>query len=449
MPDARALAATHARAAIRRAVREELAELRRRILDQDFASNLLDAAGFAPQRFFSAVLSRLERQNRHALRPAINATGIIIHTNLGRAPLADVALRALAEIGGGYSTLEFDFASGGRGSRYRAVEELLCEVTGAEAGLVANNNAAAVLLALTALAAPGEVVISRGELVEIGGSFRLPDIIMQSGARLVEVGTTNKTRLADYEDAVTAETRVLLKVHQSNFHIVGFTEATPVAALSQLAKARGLTLIEDLGSGSLFDLRQIGLPGERTVMDSLRSGADLVTFSGDKLLGGPQAGLIVGRRDLIARLRRHPLLRALRIDKLSLAALEATLRLYRDGDALLKVPVIRMLAQTEAELNRRAGRLRRRLAMLPELDLRIERGTTYAGGGALPGVSLPTRLVSIGARDIGVESLAAKLRDSRPPVIGRIAQNRLLLDMRTLADHELAAVAAAFRGALA
>ena len=286
----------------------------------------------------------------------INGTGIIIHTNLGRAPLAEPAVAAVAEVASGYSNLEFDLENGERGSRYEAVTGLLRELTGAEGALVVNNNAAAVLLAVSAMAQGGEALVSRSELVEIGGSFRVPDVIRQGGARLVEVGTTNKTRISDYEAAITPETRAIVKVHQSNYRIVGFTSAPAMADLAALAKARGLVLMEDLGSGTLLDLRSIGLPHEPTVRESVAAGADLVMFSGDKLLGGPQAGIIVGRSDLIGVLKAHPLLRAVRIDKLSLAALEATLRLYRDPDRLVAaVPVLAMLAAPMPVLERRAG----------------------------------------------------------------------------------------------
>ena len=384
----------------------------------------------------------LERGQRPALRRVINATGIILHTNLGRAPLAAEAADAVAAVARGYCNLEFDLSQGTRGSRTGAVETLLCALTGAEAALAVNNNAAAMLLALSALAGGSEVVVSRGELVEIGGGFRVPDVIRQGGARLVEVGTTNKTRLADYGDAITPSTRVLLKVHQSNFRIVGFTEAVPLAPLADLARERGLLLVEDLGSGNLSDLGQLGRPAEARVQDSLAAGADLVAFSGDKLMGGPQAGLLAGRHHVVENLRRHPLLRALRLDKLSLAALEATLRLHRTQGAGA-IPVLRAMAQPLATLRIRAERLAERLGPVA----RLQPTTGFAGGGALPGESIPSIAVAIGAPR--PDLLAARLRAHRPAVVGRIADGCLLLDMLAVDDAELAELAAAVRASLA
>jgi L-seryl-tRNA(Ser) seleniumtransferase len=394
-----------------------------------------------------AAGSALEAARHPLLARVINATGIVLHTNLGRAPLAQEAIAAAIEAAG-YCNLEFDLATGERGSRTQGIEKLLRQLTGAEASLAVNNNAAAVLLALSGLAGAsltggGEVVVSRGELVEIGGGFRIPDVIQQGGARLIEVGTTNKTRLADYERAITPSTRVLLKVHQSNFRISGFTEETPLSELAALAQARGLLLVHDLGSGTLVDLRGIGLPAETTVQESIASGVDVVAFSGDKLLGGPQSGILAGRAGAIDRLRRHPLLRALRLDKLTLAALEATLRLHLDGgrDA---VPALRKMGQSEATLRARAERL----AALLGPSARIVPSTGFAGGGTMPDAGIASLGVALHSDTMTPERLKALLRAGRPPVIARIADGAVLLDMLTVDDDDIAALARTAREAL-
>ena len=438
-PETRALIARHSHAAVADALREVLAELRRHL--RDGAAVLPDHA-----TIIARAAARLDAGTEMHLRRVINATGIVLHTNLGRAPLAAEAIDAIAEAARGYANLEFDLATGRRGSRYAGIESLLAKLCGAEAALVVNNNAAAVLLALTALAGGAEVIVSRGELVEIGGGFRIPDVIRQGGARLVEVGTTNRTRLADYAQAITPATRVLLKVHPSNYRMSGFTEATPLAELAQLARAHGLLVVEDLGSGALLDLRALGRPHEPTVPESIAAGADLVACSGDKLLGGPQAGLLVGRHAALDPLRRHPLLRAVRIDKLSLAALEATLRLYQDATrAPSRIPVLRLLAQREPELQARAERLR---DLLAEVATRIEVTTAYAGGGALPAQAIASRALIITAeRD--AERLAVALRLHHPAVIARIAAGHVLLDLLTVADAEVAELASAVRSVLA
>jgi L-seryl-tRNA(Ser) seleniumtransferase len=433
------------RRAVVQAARAEVEAARRTLLDRG------DAAGSVSiEAILDGVAARLRERENAGLRRAINATGIVLHTNLGRAPLAAEALAAVAEIGDGYSDLELDLSTGRRGSRHRAVADLLCELAGAEAALVVNNNAAAVLLTTCALAAGGEVVVSRGELVEIGGSFRIPDIIHQSGARLVEVGTTNKTRLADYARALTPDTRVLLKVHPSNYRIVGFTGAVSTDALAALGREHGPVVVEDLGSGSLIDLKRFGLPHEPTVPEALGTGADLVTFSGDKLLGGPQAGLIVGRGTLIDRLERHALLRALRPDKLTLAALQATLQLYRDPDRLKQaLPVLAMLTQDEGVLQARAERLHALLAGIDGLDVEIAAEVGYAGGGSLPEAGIPTRALRLRPRRIGVDDLASRLQAHRPAVVARIAHDRLVLDLRTVRDDEVAVIGQAVREGLA
>ena len=391
-----------------------------------------------------AAAARAYAALRPSLRPLINATGVIIHTNLGRAPLSDEAIAAMAAVSHGYSNLEFDLAAGERGSRHEHIEGLLRRVTGAEAAIAVNNNASALLLALTALVLPGkdEVVISRGQLVEIGGGFRVPEVMAQSGARLVEVGTTNRTYLRDYEAAIGEATAAVMRVHTSNFRVSGFAESTPLADLARLAHERGLFLIDDLGSGCLLDTRVYGLAPEPTPQESLRAGADLVLFSGDKLLGGPQAGIAVGRRELIERLRRHPLARAVRMDKASIAALNATLLHYAKGEAVAKVPIWRMIATPLAAIDRRARRWARAIGE----GARVVDGRSMVGGGTLPEESLPTRLLSLATPD--VDGLARRLRLGDPPVVGRVEHDRLLLDPRTVDPRDDAALLRAVRSAL-
>jgi L-seryl-tRNA(Ser) seleniumtransferase len=362
------------------------------------------------------------------LRRVLNATGVIVHTNLGRAPLAEAALEHVAHAAAGYSNLEYDLDAGARGSRQTHVAELLHRLTGAEAALVVNNNAAAVLLALAALAEGREVVVSRGELIEIGDGFRIPDVLARSGARLREVGTTNRTRAADYDAAVGPETAVLLRVHQSNFRVVGFTELPTVEELSHVARSHGLVLVDDLGSGALVDIGD-----EPTARASLSAGADLVCFSGDKLLGGPQSGIVVGRGELVERLRRHPLQRALRADKLTLAALEGTLRLALETPD--EVPVLRMLRERAESVRARAERL----AAL--VGGEVEETIARAGGGALPLAELPSYACAV------EQELAQPLRAGDPPVVGIVRDGRLLLDCRTLTDGEVDEVAAAIAAA--
>jgi L-seryl-tRNA(Ser) seleniumtransferase len=427
-----ALLRAHPRPAVVAALREGLATLRRTGL------------AFAEAPFFAAASARLDEAARPGLRRVINATGVVLHTNLGRAPLPRAALAAIAEEAAGSCNLELDLVAGTRGNRHAACAALLAELTGAEAALVVNNGAAAVLLALTALAAGGEAVVSRGELVEIGGGFRIPDVIRQGGARLVEVGTTNRTRISDYEAAIGPETRLLLRVHPSNYRITGFTSAPPGAGIAALARAHGLVSVEDLGSGALFDVSRLGLEREPTVTDSVAAGFDLVVASGDKLLGGPQAGLLVGRREAVARCAAHPLMRALRPGKLVLAALEAVLRLYRDPEGVARtVPVLAMLGATEAEVAAAAEKL---AALLPEGAAELVEGHSLVGGGALPEARLPTRLLAL--RDRPAEAVAARLRAGRPAVVARIAEGRVLLDPRTVAEEELEALAAAVTAAL-
>jgi L-seryl-tRNA(Ser) seleniumtransferase len=386
-------------------------------------------AGFEPGDLVEQLELELAAARRPALRRALNATGVLVHTNLGRAPLPESALDRVREVGRGYSNLEYDLSAGVRGSRQDHVAGLLRRLTGAEAALVVNNNAAAVLLCLAALAEGSEVVVSRGELIEIGDGFRIPDVLARSGARLVEVGTTNRTRAADYERAIGPETAVVLRVHQSNFRVVGFTEQPSVEELAAVARRHGLPLVDDLGSGVLVDV-----PDEPSVRESLSAGADLVTFSGDKLLGGPQAGVVVGRAELVERLRRHPLQRALRADKLTLAAFEGTLGLYLEPErALREVPVLRMLREPAEAVRARAERL----AVL--VDGAVEETVGRVGGGALPLAELPSYACAV------EEELGVALRAAEPPVIGIVRDGRLLLDCRTLTDTEVEEVAEAVR----
>ncbi len=378
-------------------------------------------AGEEPGDLVASARAELERLAAPALRRVLNATGVIVHTNLGRAPLPEAALARVVDVGGSYSNLELDLSSGTRGSRQDHVAEALRRLTGAEAALVVNNNAAAVLLSLAALADGREVVVSRGELVEIGDGFRIPDVLAQSGARMVEVGTTNRTRAVDYERAIGADTALLLRVHQSNFRIVGFTESPTTEDLARVAHAAGLWLVDDLGSGSLADAGD-----EPTAASSVAAGADLVCFSGDKLLGGPQAGIVVGRAELVERLRRHPLQRALRADKLTLAALEGTLALHEDPErAREEIPVLRMLDEPVERVRARAERL----AGL--VGGEVEETVARVGGGALPLAELPSAACAV------EEALAAPLRLGDPPVLGIVRDGRLLLDARTLAESEV------------
>jgi L-seryl-tRNA(Ser) seleniumtransferase len=386
-------------------------------------------AGKEPGDLRERLAAELGAARRPALRRVLNATGILIHTNLGRAPLPAAAVERALDVGRGYSNLEFDLAGGTRGSRQDHVAGILRRLTGAEAAIVVNNNAAAMLLALAALAENREVIVSRGELIEIGDGFRIPDVLARSGARLVEVGTTNRTRAADYDAAAGPETALLLRVHQSNFRVVGFAERPTLAELAAVARRRDVPLLDDLGSGAFVDIAD-----EPTARASLAGGSDLVCFSGDKLLGGPQAGVVVGRADLVERLRRHPLHRAVRIDKLGLAALEGTLLLYLEPErAKREVPVLRMLHEDAEAVRRRA----QRLAALVQGD--VEQTVGRVGGGALPLAELPSFACAV------EEPLAGPLREHDPPVVGIVRDGRLLLDCRTLADDELDEVAAAVR----
>jgi len=446
-PELAALVEREGRAATLDAARTVLERLRAEIAGGRMGQQQVELA-------VGGLSAAVERQLRQALsvslRPVVNATGVILHTNLGRAPLAQAALEHARQVSTTYSNLEFDLAAGERGKRDVHVERLfarlLSEYAPDTTTVVVNNNAAAVLLGLNTLAEGGEVVVSRGELVEIGGSFRIPDVMSKSGAALREVGTTNRTRLADYERALNQRTRLILRVHRSNFQIVGFTEQPALEELVALAHRRGLPIMEDLGSGALFDLRLVGVAGEPGVGDSLRRGVDVVTYSGDKLLGGPQAGLLSGRRELIARIRANPLFRALRVDKLIYAALEATLLAYvrQDHNA---VPAVRMMRLTADEIGRRAQAVAERLPDLP-CTTDVVDGGSVIGGGAAPGATLPTRLLAISTHGLSADELAARLRHADPPVIARVEEGRVLLDLRTVFPEQDAEVEAALRQAL-
>ena len=373
------------------------------------------------------------------LKKVINATGVILHTNLGRSLLPHDVLNHLITIADSYSNLEYDVEEGKRGSRYSHVEKLLCDITGAEAAFVVNNNAAAVVLALNTLAQARETIVSRGELIEIGGSFRIPDILKRSGSLMVEVGTTNKTHLRDYETAITDKTAVLLKVHTSNYRIVGFTTEVDLPELVDLGRQQGIPVVNDLGSGSLMDFSPYGLDHEPTVQEVVKTGADVITFSGDKLLGGPQAGIIVGKRSTLESLIKNPLNRALRIDKLTLAALESTLRLYLDPDsAISKVPTLRMITMSKEELVTRTSRFREKLLnKIPDtFEVHLIEDVSQVGGGALPAQYLPTTVIALQSKTVPAHELEKRLREHEPPVIARIHNDQLRIDLRTVNEDD-------------
>jgi L-seryl-tRNA(Ser) seleniumtransferase len=434
-PAIQALVSQEGHAATTDAARAVLARQR-----QEIAAGRLDANGV--KLALSGIAEAVERELRaalgYSLRPVINATGVILHTNLGRAPLAEATFEHMQEAGKGYSNLELDLESGERGKRDVHVDRLFQKLLNSEEStsgvqistIVVNNNAAAVLLALNSLAEGGEVIVSRGELVEIGGSFRIPDVMAKSQATLREVGTTNRTRIADYERAITDKTRLLLRVHRSNFEITGFTEQPPLDELVALSRSRNIPLLEDLGSGALFDLRTVGVTGEPSVLDSLRAGVDVVTYSGDKLLGGPQAGLLSGRSDLIARMRKNSLFRALRVDKLTYAALEATLLAYVKRD-YTAIPALRMMHQSKDEIAGRATALISALTS-PKWKAALVDGDSVIGGGAAPSAVLPTKLVSLSREGLSADALATRLRMSDPPILARVEDGRVLLDLRTV-----------------
>ena len=421
-PEGAALVRANGRPLVRYAIQQVLDDERR-------SGSVSD--GLARWARVSAGVQALRRQR---LRPVINATGVLLHTNLGRAPLAAAAADAAARIATRYSTLEFDPATGRRGRRHDLVADALRHLTGAEAAAVVNNGAAAVLLMLTALARGREVIVGRGELVEIGGGFRMPEIMRLSGARLVEVGTTNRTRLEDYAEAITARTAAILKVHASNFQVVGFTESVDLKPLADLARARDVLLLHDLGSGSLLDTAAYGLPAEPQLPDSLRDGVDLVAASADKLLGGPQAGLLLGSKPVVDRVMKHPLARALRVDKLTIAALATTLDLYLT-QSIDELPVWAMIAASPESIARRAAAWRSRLAEIG-VEAELMASSSAVGGGSLPGERLPTTVLVLATRRGRAADLLKRLRDHEPPVIGRIEAERVLLDPRTVLPGE-------------
>ncbi|HEV8380889.1 MAG TPA: L-seryl-tRNA(Sec) selenium transferase [Gemmatimonadales bacterium] len=433
-PGIAALLAVHPRALIVKAARAAVDAAR-------------DQGGTAPaEGWDAAVRAAVARLAEPSLVPVINATGVVLHTNLGRAPLADAAIAALTRVARGYAALEYDMGRGTRGSRHAHCRDLLVELTGAADALVVNNAAGAVLLALSALARGGDAIVSRGELVEIGGSFRIPDIMARSGARLVEVGTTNRTHPHDYERALTAESKVLLKVHRSNFQVTGFTADVAVVELAELAHARGIACLYDLGSGLLINLSDWGLSGEPTVPEAVAAGADLTVFSGDKLLGGPQAGILVGSEAAIAACRADPIARTVRADKLTLSALEATLALYRDHEAARqRIPVLRMLTEPLSLVKQRAEAILKGLHGTGMGDkAQLVQGDSEVGGGSFPGVTLKTWLVGIS--HAAPDSYLAQLRSYDPPIIARVAGSRVLLDARTIFPEQVETVIAALRG---
>jgi L-seryl-tRNA(Ser) seleniumtransferase len=442
-PELKEMLKRYPRNLVLRAIKEILDEMRKSIEAGEITDDpsILDIGGISKK-----VFKRSELLARSSLRQVINATGVVIHTNLGRSILAKRVIERFEPLSGGYSNLEYDLEQGKRGSRYTHVEGILRELTSAEAAMIVNNNAAAVLISLETLAKGREVIVSRGELVEIGGSFRVPDVMKKSGAKMVEVGTTNKTHLRDYEEAIGPDTALLLKVHKSNFQIVGFTEDLETSQLANLAKRSGIPLMEDLGSGCLVDLSKYGLSREPTVQEVLAQGADLVTFSGDKLLGGPQAGVILGRRDLVEAIKENQLNRALRIDKLTLLAMEETLKIYRDEKSALKeIPTLRMISQSYADLKSKARRLARMTGKTDGKNFKVDLvdGISRVGGGALPLMDLPTRLLRLIPGKMSENFIGEWLKSYDPPIIVRVEQESVLLDIRTIQDKELKTVAKA------
>jgi L-seryl-tRNA(Ser) seleniumtransferase len=413
-------------------------------LRREIRENVGNPAQFSRESLLLEAEDRLCRawrgEQNTSLQRVINATGVIIHTNLGRAPLSENARRAIFEEASGYCNLEYNLETGKRGKRGAHAEHLLAELTGAESALIVNNCAAAAFLVLTVLASGGEVVISRGELVEIGGDFRVPDVLTQSGATLREVGTTNRTKLSDYERAINENTRLLLKVHPSNYRIIGFTSAPNLTELAELAHRRDILLYEDAGSGAMFDLAEYGLTDEPVISQSIVAGADVVSFSGDKLLGGVQSGLIVGRREIVERIRKHPLYRALRVDKLIYAALEASFEAFRKETFLQDIPVLKMLTATSVELMKRsaafADKLRENLGENSALKFEIAEGNSVIGGGSAPDVQPVTTLLALKHAQMSVSKLEEKLRASKPPVITRILDDKVLIDLRTVSESE-------------
>lgn len=439
-----ALVEREGRPATADAAREVLTRLREEIAADRIDSHRLD---YALAGLADAVQRQLRESLAYSIRPVINATGVILHTNLGRAPLAPAALDHAREVSATYSNLEFDVSEGQRGKRDAHTNQLFQRLFAAHverelSTIVVNNNAAAVMLGLNALAEGGEVIVSRGELVEIGGSFRIPDVMAKSQAILREVGTTNRTRIADYEKAITDRTRLLLKVHRSNFQIVGFEEQPTLEELVALGRKHNLPVMEDLGSGALMDLRSVGIAGEPTVYESLRAGVDVVTYSGDKMLGGPQSGILTGTPDVISRIRTNPMFRALRVDKLIYAALEATLVSYLKQD-LDAIPALRMMRLSREDITARAGLLHDRLILQPRLRVELIAGQSVIGGGAAPGSTLPTTVLAITCAGLSADELAAALRRNQLPIVARVEEGRVLLDLRTVLPEQEPVIASA------
>jgi len=440
-PEVQDMMERHARATVTEALRRVLQETRQSIMEDEYNGEI--SAGAIEGRLVRALDERLKKESRGNLREVINGTGVVIHTNLGRSPIAERAVDDLARLSGVYVNLEYDLQSGGRGSRHDIVRDLLRDITGAEDCMVVNNNAAAVLLVLSAMASGKEVIVSRGELVEIGGSFRVPEVMEQGGARLVEVGTTNKTYIEDYRRAINENTGLLLKVHTSNYRICGFTRQASREELAALGREFGIPVVEDLGSGMFVDLGEYGIGHEPTVQDSIRSGMDIVTFSGDKLLGGPQAGIIAGRKEYIRKIAKHPLARAVRVDRLTLSVLESTLRIYAESERVVeRIPVLSMLTMPVDRLKRRAERLVELLAGIePYAEIAVETEYSQVGGGSLPLERIETRVLSVQPKSMTLNQLEEGLRMANTPVIGRIARDRFLIDVRTVFDHQLPVLA--------
>ena len=442
-PGLKDVSAGYPRRLIMRAINETLAQIR---TDIEKGKLTKESEVFNPGHIVEIIKKQLDLLSQSSLRNVINATGVVIHTNLGRSLLAEKVIERFEVISGGYSNLEYDLEKGKRGIRYSHVEGILKELTSAEAAMVVNNNAAAVLITLETIAKDREVIVSRGELVEIGGSFRIPDVMKKSGAKMVEVGTTNKTHLKDYEEAITPETAAILKVHRSNFQIVGFNEEVKRSALVELGRKHNVPVIEDLGSGSLIDLSKYGLDWEPTVQHVLDEGTDLVTFSGDKLLGGPQAGIILGKKDLVEKIKTNQLNRALRIDKLTLLALEETLNIYRDERVALEaIPTLRMICEPYNNLKAKAGRLLRRVKTKDGANFKVDTidGISKVGGGAMPLMKLQTCLVRLIPAKMTAHYINERFKTFNPPIIVRVEQDSVLLDVRTIQDKELKTVARA------
>lgn len=433
-------------ALLTQSVREVISGLREKILSEN---KTVAPEDLGMEAVMDRVHAEIQRRLSPRLRRVVNGTGVVVHTNLGRSLLSESAVQNLAAVGSRYSNLEFDLAAGIRGSRYAAVEEILCEISGGEAAMVVNNNAGAVLVCLETLARGKKVIVSRGELVEIGGAFRIPDVMAKSGAFLKEVGTTNRTHPHDYEGAIEDETGLLLKVHRSNYSVVGFTASVSLKNLVDLGRTYGIPVMEDLGSGTFIDFSKYGLEYEPTVQESVASGADVVTFSGDKLLGGPQAGIIVGKKAFLDRIKKNPLTRALRIDKLTLAALESTLRLYRDeACAVESIPTLRMILAPVKEIEKRAARLRRALKSIGSTRLQVilTELSSRVGGGALPLLKIPSRCLGIRIEGMSINHVERFMRKKAEiPVIGRIEDDLFILDPRTIQEEEIPVIKSAFR----